>query len=104
MSPLTISIFFQKNGGKDQLDKIVSCQRVFGEILMISGYQSHEFGFGLGLQLTPHIRNLINMKRRNQNYTSEVDDMLIHSNIKKGVILDNPLLRYFRYGVNCEGY
>ena len=75
-----------------------------GEIIMISGYQAREFGLGLGELLTPSVMNGINLKRKDIDYKSEDDALLINGDIKKKDLTDDPCLRYFRSGINHDGY
>ena len=63
-----------------------------GEIYMVSGYQSREFGLGFGKKLTPTILATINNKRKNNKYVSSESAILINgSDIKKDII-DDPSL------------
>ena len=39
-----------------------------------------------------------------EKYQSELDAEIIHSNIHKNNLTDDPLLRYFKVGMNNEGY
>ena len=75
-----------------------------GEILMISGYQAREFGLGLGKLLSPATVKEINDKRRNCEYKSKEDAMLICGGVKKQDLTDDPCLRFFRSGMNHDGY
>ena len=75
-----------------------------GEILMLSGFQAREFGLGLGTLLTENKLHEINKKRCGTKYQSATDAMLINGTDAKSDITDDPLLRYFRAGVNREGY
>ena len=70
-----------------------------GEILMISGFQSREFGLGLGNLLTNEILSLINNKRKGQKYLSAADAVLINNNAFKPDIADDPTLRFLRQGL-----
>jgi len=75
-----------------------------GEIYMVSGYQSREFGLGLGKKLTPTIMATINDKRRKTKYVSSESAILLNGTDLKKDIVDDPSLRYFHAGVNNEGY
>ena len=71
---------------------------------MLSMMQSREFGLGLGKLLTPDILSIINGNRRGEAYISENDALVVHNDKMKKDITDDPLLRYFRAGVNRDGY
>ena len=75
-----------------------------GDSLMISGYQSREFGLGLGSMLTTEMRNKINFARRGKKYNSADDAELILGSSYKGDLEDDPTLRFFSAGANREGY
>ena len=75
-----------------------------GDIYMVSGYQAREFGLGLGSKLTPTIIGQINNARRNTNYISAEDAILINGNATKKDLKDDPTLRFFHAGVSNEGY
>ena len=71
---------------------------------MVSGYQSREFGLGLGSKLTPSITAQINIARSNTKYVSKEDAILIHGTDIKKDLKDDPTLRYFHAGISNEGY
>ena len=75
-----------------------------GDIYMVSGYQSREFGLGLRNKLTPTMMAFINLNRKNTTYLSREDALLLHSDDSKKDIVDDPSLRYFHAGINNEGY
>ena len=58
---------------------------------MISGYQAREFGLGLEELLTPSVVNGINLKRKDIDYKSEDDALLINCDIKKRILLMTPV-------------
>ena len=71
---------------------------------MISGFQSRTFGLGLGDLLNAEMQNRINVSRRSKKYKSELDAEIVNSNSNKNDLTDDPLLRYFKVGVNNQGY
>ena len=75
-----------------------------GDIYMVSGYQSREFGLGLGSKLTPSITAQINIARSNTKYISTEDAILIHGSDMKIDLNDDPTLRFFHAGIYNEGY
>ena len=104
MSPPFINTHFQKKSWKGPNGASFLSPKSDGEIYMVSGYQSREFGLGFGKKLTPTILATINNKRKNNRYVSSESAILINgSDIKKDII-DDPSLRYFHAGINNEGY
>ena len=75
-----------------------------GEILMVSGFQSREFGLGLGDLLTPDVLSKINENRKGKKCVSTEEVKLLNADEYKKYLTDDPLLRYFRAGVNKDGY
>ena len=75
-----------------------------GEILMISGFQSREFGLGLSTLLSEDVMSAVNDLRKGKKYKAEDSAMLVHNTVYKNDIADNPLLRYFRAGMDNDGY
>ena len=71
---------------------------------MISGYQAREFGLGLGNLLSPDVLRAINMKRQGSEYESKDDALLINNDARKRDLTDDPCLRFFRSGLNHDGY
>jgi len=71
---------------------------------MMSGYQSREFGLSLRGMLTADILVEINCRRRGQTYISTVNANIINGSEYKGEIVFDPLLRYFKCGMNKDGY
>ena len=71
---------------------------------MMSGYQSREFGLSLRGTLTADILVEINRRRRGQKYISTVNDNIINGSEYKCEIVFDPLLRYFKCGMNKDGY
>ena len=71
---------------------------------MISDYQSREFRLGIGNHLTPEIITVINSKSSGTKCMSRENVKLILSDGSKKYLTDYPLLRYFRAGVNKDGY
>ena len=65
-----------------------------GDIVMISGFQSREFGLGLHKYLTPDIFNIINEKRKGKNYISTFDAEIVKGKSTKDDITDDPSLRF----------
>ena len=63
-----------------------------------------DFGLGLRSQLIPTIFTQINCVRRNQQYTSADNAILINGNAKNSNITDDPTLRFFHAGVSHEDY
>jgi len=74
------------------------------ETLMISGFQSRTFGLGLGDLLNAEMQDRINVSRRGKKYKSELDAEIVNSNANKNDLTDDPLLRYFKVGINNQGY
>ena len=71
---------------------------------MISGICCREFGLGLGDLLSEDNLRGINTKRRGYQYTCKDSAMIVNNNAMKHDITDDPLLRFFKPGVNYEGY
>ena len=77
--------------------------KVVGEILMLSGIHVQEFGLGRGGLMIDDIRTYIHSKRQSAKYRLEGDAIKVQNSVMKDEISDDPLLRYFRTGVDCEG-
>ena len=75
-----------------------------GKILMIPGFQSQNFGLGLDSRLSPDIVAEINSNRKGTICVSSDDAKLLYSDDNKKYLTDDPLLSYFRAGVNKDGY
>ena len=73
-------------------------------MLMILGFRSRKFGLGFRAILTTEIMAVSNDRKRGVNYRFEADTILIHGTAKKKYITNDQLLRYFKSGVNQEGY
>lgn len=73
-----------------------------GAGVMISGFISRELGFGI--EWTDELRDNVNETRRDQTYKDEEAALEVHSTRNKHDLVDNPLVRFFRYGLNQEGY
>ena len=74
---------------------------------MASGFTANEFGLGLGLRLTPAIRNDINeSQQRYERYVLTGDAELVKGSPIKTEFKDSydPSLAFFRTGVQHEGY
>ena len=71
---------------------------------MISGFQSREYGLGLGELLTPETIKLINIRRRGGKYKFTEDARLLFSMDLKYDLTGDPTLRYFRVEINNDGY
>lgn len=69
---------------------------------MVSGYQSREFGLGLGAKLNDLTK--LNLARQNINYISLEDTILINGSDIKPNIKDDPTLCFFHTGVSNDGY
>ena len=52
-----------------------------GEILMLSGFQSREFGLGLRTLLTEDVLSAVNGLRKGTKYKSEESAMLVHNTV-----------------------
>ena len=65
---------------------------------MMSGYQSKEFGLGLGTKLSLNNLAKINHARRNTKYVSSEDTILVNGSDIKPDIKDDPNLRFFSCG------
>ena len=48
--------------------------------------------------------NVINRNRKGEKCISEIDARIVHNDIYKKDITDDPLLRFFRAGANKDGY
>ena len=70
-----------------------------GDIYMMSGYQSKEFGLGLGTKLSLNNLAKINHARRNTKYVSSEDTILVNGSDVKPDIQDDPNLRFFHAGI-----
>ena len=71
---------------------------------MLSGFQSREFGLGLRTLLSEDVLSAVNGFRKGTKYKSEDSAMLVYNTVYKDDIKDDPLLRYFRAGMNKDGY
>ena len=96
------STYHQFTFSKKQWKGPQGCQMIMpkgeGEILMVSGYQSREFGLGLGNLLTHASIEQINERRSNQHYKSQDDAKIVHNTTKKGNLTGDPLLRFLEQG------
>jgi len=59
---------------------------------MISGFQSREYGLGVGVLRTLEIIELITIKRSGSKYRATEDIMLLFSTDLKSDLTDNPTL------------
>ena len=73
-------------------------------MLMVSAFQSREFGLGLGKYLTEEVLIKINHQRKGNKYISEEDAFLVRNDKYKNEIKTDPCLRYFNVGINKDGY
>ena len=71
---------------------------------MISGFQGREFGLESCELLTPDKIEEINKLRKGKAYKSEEDAKLILYRTKKADLIDDLSLRYFKSGINRDGY
>ena len=95
---------FAKKQWKGPLGQHQLLPKSEGEILMVSGMQAREFGLGVGQLLTPEIIKSVNNNREGKEYISKEDAILVNGTANKKNLTDDPLLRYFKAGVNNEGY
>ena len=75
-----------------------------GEMYMVSGFQSREFGLGNKQALTEEVLKRINEKRQGKKYKSKDDANLLFNSELKPPLEDDPTLRFFRSGRNCDGF
>ena len=74
-----------------------------GAGVMISGFQSREFGFGLEMSVDDLRR--VNEAREGQNYTDELAAKAINKGSAAKPKLDHsPFVELFHYGASAEGY
>lgn len=73
-----------------------------GAGVMISAIVSRPFG--LGMEWTDELRNTVNEMRAGKKYKDEEAALEVLGTEYKRELQDNPLVRYFRYGANQEGY
>ena len=74
-----------------------------GAGVMISGFQSREFGFGL--EMTAEDLRRVNEAREGQNYTDELAAKAVNKGSAAKPKLDHsPFVETFQYGASAEGY
>jgi hypothetical protein len=73
-----------------------------GQGVMISGFQSREFGFGM--PLTADELTLVNTYRANMKYADEKAAISLRGTDVKQPLKESPFVREFEYGANNEGY
>lgn len=91
---------FAKKQWKGPQGQVLLLPKSSGDIYMVSGYQSREFGLGLNDLLTNQILLDTNQKREKRKYISE-DDANYYT---KTPLTCDPCLRFFHAGQNNEGY
>jgi len=74
----------------------------YGQGLMISAFQSREFGFGLEMSVEDQKR--INESRRGKHYLDEKAAKAKRVTREKRTYFQNPFVAEFEYGANYEGY
>jgi len=70
--------------------------------LMISAFQSREFGFGF--DMTPDELARVNHKRKGKSYEDTVAAMDVRGSEKKEPLLESPFVVKLEYGANKDGY
>ena len=75
-----------------------------GKMLMVSAYQSREFGLGMGEKITPAVLTAVNLLKSGQDYLSVSDAMLLNNSNSKKDLTDDPSRLFFETGANRQGY
>ena len=73
-----------------------------GQGIMISAFQSHEFGFGL--TLTKEQLDEINRKCNGEKYCDKKAAIHLHGTDKKPALTKSPFVCEFEYGANNDSY
>jgi hypothetical protein len=73
-----------------------------GQGVMVSAFQSREFGFGL--ELTPEQLNVVNQARRGTKYKDEESAISRLGTAIKKDLPKSPFVKEFEYGASNEGY
>jgi hypothetical protein len=73
-----------------------------GQGVMVSAFQSREFGFGL--DLTPEQLQMVNQARRGKKYKDEEAAISRLGSALKKDLPKSPFVKEFEYGTNNEGY
>ena len=73
-----------------------------GQGVMLSSFVSRELGYGF--EFSDDVRNAVNAKRRNNNYSDEEAAILKLGSAKKNDLTDSPFVRELEYGSSNEGY
>jgi hypothetical protein len=73
-----------------------------GQVVMISAFQSREFGFGL--QLNQEQLPLIIQHRKSKDYCDEKAAIKLRGTSKKQALTKTLFIREFEYGQNSDGY
>ena len=97
-------LVFSRRGWKTPMGHSFIQPKGDGEMLMVSAFQSREFGLGLGDYLTEEVLIKINHQRKGNKYVSEEDAFLVRNDKYKNEIKTDPCLRYFNVGINKDGY
>jgi hypothetical protein len=75
-----------------------------GQGIMISAFQSREFGFGLDLDLTPEKFQEVNFTRQGKSYEDSKAAISKRGNAAKQPLTSSPFVIEFEYGANNDGY
>jgi hypothetical protein len=70
--------------------------------LMVSAFQSREFGFGF--EITAEQLAAINLSRRGQKYVDEEAADEVRGKAEKADLTDSPFVKFFELGMANEGY
>jgi hypothetical protein len=73
-----------------------------GQGIMISAFQSREFGFGL--DLTPDLLQEVNVTRQGKSYEDSKAAISKRGNAAKQPLTSTPFVIKFKYGANNDGY
>jgi hypothetical protein len=73
-----------------------------GQGVMISAFQSREFGFGV--QKSDQELTLINNYRNGKDYCNQKAAIKLRGTSKKQALTKTPFVREFEYGQNSDGY
>ena len=72
--------------------------------IMVSAFQSREFGFGMDMSDSELEAVNIKKRRGNQRYADEEASQAVHGSIEKQDLKHSPFVQFFEYGASNEGY
>jgi hypothetical protein len=96
------TIYTDKKYWKAPNGAVVLIPKDDGQGVMISAFQSREFGFGV--QISDQELNSINNYRNGKDYCDQKAAIKLRGTSKKQALTETPFVREFEYGQNSDGY